>query len=77
MFGCEDKRQEIFGCTPSNEHELTHFDTTDLHDLQTGFQSIDFSADRSSIMKYHLSQILVGRSNIELPTLANTTVSTS
>ena len=43
-------RQGLFVCkilyfNPCSEHELTHFDTTDLHDLQTGFHSIEFSED--------------------------------
>ena len=41
-------REELFRCnrlyfTPSSENELADFDTTDL---QTGFHSKDFSADR-------------------------------
>ena len=45
--------QKLFGCkilyfTPSSQHDFnpTDVNTTDLHDLQTGFHSIDFSADR-------------------------------
>ena len=39
----------LFGCmilyiTPSSENDGTDFHTTDLHDLQTGFYSIGFSA---------------------------------
>ena len=49
---CEDKWQELFGSKilfslqAVNMNYLTDFDTTDLHDLQTEFHYIDFSADR-------------------------------
>ena len=61
MFGCEDKCQEVFGCkilyfTPSSEQELTH--KTDLHDLQTGFHSIDFSAHRRLVWNTNYLQII-------------------
>ena len=50
VFVCAKQWQELFGCkilyfTPSSEHELTYFDASFLHDLQTGFHSINFSAD--------------------------------
>ena len=53
VFSFEDQWQELFGCkilyfTPSSEQELTHFDSTDL---QTGFYSMDFSADMRLVWK--------------------------
>ena len=52
--------QDTLFHVPSSKHELTHFETTVLHDLQTGFHSIDFSADRR----------LVGNTNHLSPTLS-------
>ena len=43
------------------EHEPTHFDTTYLHDLQTGLHSIDFLVQQETSLKiptiatHHLS----------------------
>ena len=63
LFGCEDKWQEIFDWkiiyfTPSSEHELTHFDATDLHGFKTGFNSIDFSADRRLVQIPTISTLI-------------------
>ena len=44
--------------TPSIDYELTHFGTTDLHDLQTGFHSIDFCRLKTSL-KYQPSPVQV------------------
>ena len=50
MFGCEDSDKIALCCkilyfTPGSEYELTHINKADLHNLQTDFYSIDFSAD--------------------------------
>ena len=42
-------RYGIWEEVTSSEYELVHFDTTDLHDLQSAFYSIDFSADRIQV----------------------------
>ena len=61
MFGCEDKWLELFGCkilyfTPSSEHGLTFFDTTDLHDLKLVFNPFLFCRQETRL-KYQLSPI--------------------
>ena len=50
-LGCEDSDKSsliarYFISLQAGNTNSTRFDATDLHDLQTGFHSIDFSADR-------------------------------
>ena len=51
-LGCE-----LLYFIPSGENKLTHFETTDLHDFQTSFHSIDFCRLETSL-KYQLFPVL-------------------